>query len=101
MSKAIQQLSRDLARGISRRRALWRFVTGLGGLGLLTRKKASAAGVSCFECFEFVYEDCLLEGGVNCVLEAEFAYECCLSSGVCEVLINSTGVGALPVLRHL
>ena len=45
MSKAIEELSKNLASGMSRRRALWRFAAGLGavgGLGLLAQKKASA-----------------------------------------------------------
>lgn len=48
MSKQIEQLSKDLAGGMSRRRAFWRFFGGIGG-ALLAGKAASARGDICVE----------------------------------------------------
>jgi len=42
MSKHIEELSKDLAGGMSRRRAFWRFCAGIGG-ALFAGKAASAA----------------------------------------------------------
>lgn len=42
MSRALDQLAKDLAAGVSRRKALWRFVGGLGVLGVLAPRKGSA-----------------------------------------------------------
>jgi len=48
MSKALEELSKDLARGISRRAAFKRFFATLGGLGavMLTGRRAIAQGTS-------------------------------------------------------
>ena len=92
MSKTVEQLSKDLAQGMSRRRALWKFVIGIGavgGLGLLASKKSSAgvalSPVQCFVCLEETYEACILFGGdeITCIFEAQGAYEFCLSNGIC------------------
>ena len=50
MSEKFYELSKDLASGMSRRKAFWRFGAGLGGaaLGLLTGKKANAEGIGEF-----------------------------------------------------
>jgi hypothetical protein len=50
MSKQFEELSKDLARGISRRKAFLRFGSGMGAvlLGMMTRKRASADGVGSF-----------------------------------------------------
>jgi len=42
MSKSLDLLSRNLASGMSRRKAFWSFVTSLGAIGALTGRKASA-----------------------------------------------------------
>ena len=70
MSKKIEELSKNLAGGMSRRRALWRFVTGVGavgGVGLLASKKAKAGTAvvetNCFQVFLNVYECCIAGGG--------------------------------------
>jgi hypothetical protein len=44
MSKQFQELSKDLAQGVSRRKAFLRFGSGIGAvlLGMITRKRASA-----------------------------------------------------------
>jgi hypothetical protein len=44
MSKSLDQLARNLAGGMSRRKALWQFVSGLSVVGFLTARKASAYG---------------------------------------------------------
>jgi hypothetical protein len=40
MSKSLDQLARNLAGGMSRRKALWRFFSGLGMVAALTGRKA-------------------------------------------------------------
>ena len=47
MAKQLEELSKDLASGMSRRTALWRFVTGLGAalLAGVTGKPAHADGI--------------------------------------------------------
>jgi len=87
MSKAIEQLSKNLAIGMSRRKALWRF-TGLGaigGLGLLTSQKASAQ--NCFFELEEAYSACLGTGGSGseCLAQAECAYGGCISGHETEI----------------
>ena len=50
MSEKLETLSRDLASGMSRRRAFWQFVTGLGVIGALTGRKAKAAqNIACYD----------------------------------------------------
>ena len=88
MSKAVEELSKNLATGVSRRRALWRFATGIGaiaGLGFLTRGKAEAQPnpFCCYlEMIDF-YEECnslppAEQPAEGCFLCAEKVYECCL-----------------------
>lgn len=64
MSRQFEELSKDLARGISRRKAFWRFGAGVGAaaLGLIMRKPARAqigdgAGAICNE---------ICDNGDNC-----------------------------------
>lgn len=50
MSKSLDQLARNLAGGMSRRKALWQFFTGLGVVGALSGSKSAYAvdhGDSC------------------------------------------------------
>jgi hypothetical protein len=42
MKEIVDRLSRDLASGVSRRKALWMFLAGSGVLGAFARQKASA-----------------------------------------------------------
>jgi hypothetical protein len=44
MSKSLDQLARNLASGMSRRKAIWQFITGLGVVAALTGRKAYAEG---------------------------------------------------------
>jgi len=48
MNEPMDVLSKNLASGMSRRNALWRFVAGLGAVGVLTGRKAKAdTGLVC------------------------------------------------------
>jgi hypothetical protein len=48
MNESLDLLSKNLASGMSRRKALWQFVSGIGALGLLTGRKAKAdTGLVC------------------------------------------------------
>jgi hypothetical protein len=48
MNEPMDVLSKELAGGMSRRKALWRFVAGLGAVGVLTGRKAKAdTGLVC------------------------------------------------------
>jgi hypothetical protein len=50
VSEKLETLSRDLASGMSRRRAFWQFVTGLGVVGALTGRKAKASqNIACYD----------------------------------------------------
>lgn len=71
MSKQFDELTKNLAKGVSRRAAIWRFLTGAGAVAagaVLSQKKAQAGGTPstayCFEycksCFEGAqFEECL------------------------------------------
>ena len=99
MSKAIEELSKNLAAGVSRRRALWRFATGIGavaGLGFLTRGKAKAQPnpFYCFQEMEEEYQCCLSSGdrANDCLVAAETVYQECISGapngGIMKCLIH-------------
>lgn len=45
MKKSLDELARNLASGMSRRKAIWQFVGGLGVVAALTGRKAYADGV--------------------------------------------------------
>jgi hypothetical protein len=45
MSKSLDQLARNLASGMSRRKAIWQFVSGLGVVAALSGSKAYAGSV--------------------------------------------------------
>jgi len=71
MSKSLDQLAKNLASGMSRRKAIWTFVTGLGVVATLTGRKAYAGSAGL--CSEF------------CDRQAEIFYEQCLRvSGFCR-----------------
>jgi hypothetical protein len=44
MSKSLDQLARNLASGMSRRKAIWQFMAGLGVVAAFTGRKAYAGG---------------------------------------------------------
>ncbi len=95
MSEKLETLSRDLASGMSRRRAFWSFVTGLGVFGVLTSRKAKA--MQNYACYDF------------CGAQAQILMNMCLAAsqsckpGTCaeislirsvpSVSINGTGGG--------
>lgn len=81
MGKAMEQLAKNLANGMSRRRALWRFGAGFPLLGLLSTNKAKADGKeNCLQFSEGIYETCISKGGsgFECVEALEGGYQCCL-----------------------
>jgi hypothetical protein len=91
MSQSLDRLARDLAAGVSRRKALWRFVSGLGVLGVLSQRKASAIVIEPFPgpCQSF------------CEQQAQFFVAMCMAAstgcpeGYCAELTPSiiNGVG--------
>jgi hypothetical protein len=68
MSKPLDQLARNLASGMSRRKALWQFVSGLGVVAALTGRKAYAKSPFCAE---------------FCAVQAEIFYGLCLEASLC------------------
>jgi hypothetical protein len=62
MTERIDDFSRKLASGMSRRKAFWQLLTGAGGLALLTTQKASADSVGCpsfcFQQASYAYSQC-------------------------------------------
>lgn len=91
MKEIVDRLSRDLALGVSRRKALWMFLAGSGALGLTAEKKAMASprGPE-FLCAE------------DCTRQAQAFLDMCLSasengpSGYCPeftiLKVNSTQI---------
>lgn len=88
MSDKLQTLSKNLAGGMSRRRAFWQFLTGVGVVGALTGRKAQAnSGIGGFgACSEF------------CSLQAQAFIALCLTasasckSGSCaEITLIKSG----------
>jgi hypothetical protein len=68
MSNSLDQLARNLASGMSRRKALWQFITGLGVVAAFTGRKAYAgtAGLCsgfCEEQAHIFYEQCIRVSG--------------------------------------
>ena len=116
MSKSIDKLSRDLASGVSRRKALWGFVTGLGAVGAIGAfgaKKAKAASnvnllceISCTTQAQDLTKACRAFYGNNVVREvvcngvAAVYSQACLAfsahcrSGFCAEFIGFSGVSA-------
>jgi hypothetical protein len=45
MKEIVDRLSKDIAQGVSRRKALWMFLAGTGVLGAFARQKASATPI--------------------------------------------------------
>jgi len=101
MRKSIDLLSRDLAGGMSRRKALWRFMSGLatvGTAGVLGSRQAKAASVASLQCQIFcntqsqaLLKICRTIAGNNVAREAacnlvatEFLAACVAASGKCR-----------------
>ena len=63
MIAKIDNFSRNLASGMSRRKAFWQLLAGAGGLGLLATQKASANAAGCpafcFQQASVAYNDCI------------------------------------------
>jgi len=101
MSKAIDKLSKDLANGVSRRKAMWNFVTGLGAVGaasLFSAKKAKGAAVTSLLCQIFcntqgkellticrsVYGNNVARETICNLIETEFLAGCVAFSAHCR-----------------
>jgi hypothetical protein len=84
MSRRIEELSKNLAGGMSRRRAFWRFFAGAGA-ALFVTKPASAGIENIVSCVEF----CLHQR-----LEPRDFDECVIASAFCpkkECAVMSNG----------
>jgi hypothetical protein len=78
MRESLDQLAKNLNGGVSRRKALWQFITGLGAAGVLTGRKAAAATPPVNVCVAF------------CDLQATNFYNVCMAASViCGSLHNS------------
>jgi hypothetical protein len=101
MQKSIDLLSKNLASGMSRRKAFWQFITGLGAvgaLGSLGAKKASAASnvnllctIGCSTQAQEITKVCRAVAGNNVVREiacnaiaTEFQNACLQASSRCR-----------------
>jgi hypothetical protein len=89
MKEIVDRLSRDMAQGVSRRKALWMFLAGSGVLGVFGVQKASASPLSSkLLCTE------------SCVQQAEAFLDLCITAsrngpnGYCAeftlIKVNST-----------
>jgi hypothetical protein len=96
MRASLDQLARNLASGVSRRKALWQFVGGLGILGALTGRKASASGFGgrrndclsfCREQAEFIQRVC------------EYASESCSQGSCAELSLTGIGINGTGILN--
>jgi hypothetical protein len=92
MGKQLDELSKDLAGGMSRRAAFWRFFAGLGGL-LFVGRKASADGNGNDVCVDF----CRFQG----LTGSEFG-QCVAASahcppGECALAANSGQHLCVPI----
>jgi len=77
MRESLDKLAKNLNSGVSRRKALWQFITGLGVAGVLTGRKATAASVN--PCISYCSQQ-----GTN------FYNVCMAASAVCGSLHNSS-----------
>ena len=117
MRKAIDQLSKNLANGMSRRKALWQFVSGLGAVGAagaLSGKKAYASSTVSLQCqimcntqAQEILTICHNINGNNVVREVvcqgisdEFLSACLQASGHCRsgFCAEFTGVNGTAAL---
>jgi hypothetical protein len=93
MSKHIEELSKDLAGGMSRRKAFWRFCAGVGG-ALFATKKASAGITNLGSCVEYCrgqglspleFDECVIASALcpkdECALIANGRHILCVPHG--------------------
>ena len=91
MNKTMDEFSKNLATGVSRRKALLSFLGGAGALGFLAARKAKAidfptnpanCGPFCLEVASFEYSDCVSDGGsfATCFPNLSTDYERCLKA---------------------
>jgi len=114
MSKSLDQLAKNLASGMSRRKALWSFITSFGAVAALTGRKAYAGTQN--QCAAFCdaqagmfYELCIqtsLECGTGSCAEFSFiginGSEPIGVDGAATLAINSTTLSyhCVPVTRR-
>jgi hypothetical protein len=94
MKASLDQLARNLASGVSRRKALWQFVSGLGILGALTGRKAS--GVPFREPHPYCLGSCQQQADLLLALCLEASESC--SEGYCaELCLSGIGINATTI----
>jgi hypothetical protein len=97
MSKSLDQLAKNLANGMSRRKALWTFITSLGVVTAFTGRKAYAGGL--VECAGFCDAQALLF--VEACLQA--SRSCgpgyCADFSIITINAGSLPYSCVPVLR--
>jgi hypothetical protein len=88
MSKSVDDFSKNLASGMSRRGAFWRLLAGVGALGFLgvapqkaiADKRVSDCVNYCVTLADEAYMDCIFDGGTEdyCFYDVRgAAYVCC------------------------
>jgi hypothetical protein len=90
MKEMVDSLSRNLALGVSRRKALWMFLAGSGVFGAFARQKASAASASlchdsCRQQAVDFYELCI-NAAENC------PYYYCPEFTLLPIKVNGTNI---------
>jgi hypothetical protein len=95
VSKSLDQLARNLASGMSRRKALWTFITGLGVVATFTGRKAYAGGLG--RCAGFcdaqalVFLEMCLEASRSCGTDSCAEYTMISINGGGGIGVNGGG----------
>ena len=94
MGKYFEELSKDLARGVSRREALWRFAAGIAAAvgALLTGRSVKAQGRGNDVCVEF----CRAQGLSGREFGECVAWSAHCPRGHCAMMISGTSI-CVPV----
>ena len=107
MDKSVDDFSKNLARGMSGRRAFWKLLAGASGLGILSwlTPKASAAPTPtncvslCLNVASEEYDRCMIYGGSfnHCFYDVlGAAYTCCIQrcekGGPTKCAVNGTAL---------
>lgn len=98
MSKRLEELSMDLASGMSRRKALWRFLGGAGAAVLAGKAKASGNNVCVAHCKQVEAE---LRAHANLDVPPDYLGQCVAASahcppGHCALLFPTNGGQWVP-----
>lgn len=94
MMKRVEDLSKNLAGGMSRRKAFWRFFAGTGAALFATARPASAGIGNIVSCVEFClyqrlegkdYDDCVIKSAMcpqgECAMLAKGGHFICVPIG--------------------